>query len=219
MKKIIVFFVFGLFFVFSPVYADFILPSVVYNDTIIECTNTSVPTLAFNSTINALIAEPYFWCPHGNDTWDNLFSVNIANMISVNRLVIWNGQDPPNCSQMTYTQCKNHTSFISEYVVSFINTPTPERRNGFLVLGGTAPSVGVPLDGNTFNAGMSASVGSTFDGIGPILALVSGIILCFIIINFIYSLFKGIDTKKEKIEKIDIPSIAQVEKKFYNWNE
>lgn len=210
-----------LFFLSSPTYASFILPSVIYNDTVISCTNNiaQMGGLGFNSDTGVMVSDFNLWCPNGNDTWNNLSNVSLDNMVGVNRVVFSLGNDPPACwSGMTYTQCKNHYTFISEIVVRFVNTETP-LPVGISIFDGFVPSLGVAFTSQEMITQLTASVGDSMQGFGPLLAVVIGIFLTMIITGKILGLFNEIKTTENGNKKIDLGDISQTKQKFYNWND
>ena len=93
--------------------------------------------------------------------------------------------------------------------------PPPVIPIGLDIFGGTAPSSGTPFTGPEMTTQLTASVGNTMSGLGPIVAIVAGIILAFGIILKVVSLFSETDNKKETYKRIDIPSIAQTKQKFF----
>lgn len=100
--------------------------------------------------------------------------------------------DPPS----NQADAESNVGFVTTYSYVLSSPPPPPPPFGISFLGGTAPSVGSPLDGSSFKSGLSADVGSTMDGLGPIAAWVGGIIVALILLVKIIGLIR--ETSEEK---------------------
>ena len=131
---------------------------------------------------------------------------NIYTTSSGNNYTVFYKNDTTNpCIGMNLTRCtliannlswysKNFHNINDELLPGLYNFPT--QPIGISILGGTAPSVGTPLDGTNFVSGLTASVGSTMDGLAPFDALIGGMILAFVIITWMLKLYYLKENKK-----------------------
>ena len=143
-------------------------------------------------------------------------SINYGNPFAPNATTLTFVECNPSlgtCDEAILTDIRNSEGFVGEISLSWLALPLPPPPVGISFLGGTAPNVGEPFDGSAMVSQLSVSVGSTMNGLGPILAIILGFILTILITSFILDLFK--ETKPEKIERVIIPDISQAKEKFY----
>ena len=82
---------------------------------------------------------------------------------------------------------------------TYATPPRLVRHNvGFDILGGTPPSTGTPLSGLAFISGTASVASTTIAGFSPVIAIVAGLIVAFLVSVFIIRLFKETDVKKNK---------------------
>ena len=175
------------------------------------------PTSVFASIIFSL-PSPQEWqtlvhitCDVGTrlEVW-NTNDTNNASLVCAdgeNYTGVNNGlTDPPpvtyrftECDEnIPLTTCSNNTTItdaladsglISQRTFTFSAPITPTL--GLQIFGGTAPSIGTPIDGGDFVNMLTANVQDTMSnsGLGGITAVVSGLILAFIILRLIIGLF------------------------------
>jgi hypothetical protein len=216
MKKIIIFFIFGLFLLAGKTNA-----SITFNPIPPQNVNINIQTNCSGGDIMSIyqIESIYDGSPVGISCGDNINWSNYG--ISIPQTLIFIECDTLTSSgacdfsgldlNTALTNARNDTGFISETTFR-LGTPI-----GISILGGTAPSVGTPFDGAELRNQLTARVGMTMDGVAPLLAVIVGIFLCMIIISKITGLFDEVKEEEHKHEVI--PDISQVKEKFYNWNK
>ena len=135
----------------------------------------------------------------------NGYPTLVDNSVAVvfNSVIDYNGGNGPRVcagSSANYTACVNSSGFVAKTTgLTWYNEnappppppPPPPKNYGLSIFGGTAPSIGTPVDGGDFVNMLTANVQDTMSnsGLGGITAVVSGLILAFIILRLIIGLF------------------------------
>ena len=98
------------------------------------------------------------------------------------------------CVNSDLTAEEADLGYVSQSSYTFDTAPI----HGIGFLGGTAPSVGTPFDGSALQSQTATALGSTMDGIGPVLAVVIGIGLAVVIARNIANLYTQAPTEEVK---------------------
>jgi hypothetical protein len=201
MKKIIIsLFAFSVLFLSSSAFAN------------VSFTPTSPQTAGTTGVVSCGVGNVYIQaCSTSNSSVPCSAGDIIRSKVACNNNTY--GFETNSLGTYTYVECNPITSssscsgygvlsealadngFIAQANFTFTAPIIPPRNAGISILGGTAPSIGTPLNGSALTAGITGAVGNTMNGLGPIIALVVGIILAFIVAIYFMNTFRSTDKK------------------------